>query len=180
MMRFVSEILSKVDDGAAQEVRSAATVGTFLASWLDAVSDRLAATTYARYADIVERDIKPTMGRVKLAKVRPEHVRQVDQAVKAKGLAGRTRLSVHRVLHTAFGFAVREERLLKENPVSRVKAPRADNKELEPMSFDKVRVLIEAAKGTRLEAPVAFGAFTGLRRGELLGLRWRNIDFEKG
>jgi integrase len=77
---------------------------------------------------------------------------------------------------------VREERILRENPVARVKAPQPEVRELEPMSYEKVKLLIEGSIGTRLELPVKIDALTGLRRGELLALRWKNVivDNAKG
>lgn len=176
------EILRKIDEGVLQEERSSLTVEMFLSSWLEAARSRLAATTYARYAGIVKSHVVPTIGRLRLAKVRPEHLRRLYDEARKNGLSNRSCLHIHRVLHTAFAFAVREERILKENPVARVKAPRPDERELEPMSYDKVRILIEAACNSRLEVPLKVAALTGLRRGELLALRWKNVclDRERG
>lgn len=63
--------------------------------------------------------------------------------------------------------------------VGQLKAPRVEMHELTPVSSDQMRTLIRAAKGTRLAVPVALAAVTGLRRGELLALRWRNVRLEK-
>jgi integrase len=174
------QVLRNLDEGTSQEVRSTLTVEEFLGAWLAATRDRLAATTHVRYADVVKRHVVPIIGRVRLSKVVPEHLRRVYKSVREAGLSNRTCLHVHRVLHTAFNYAVREERILKENVVSLVKAPRPDERELQPMSRDRVRLLIEAARGSRLETPVALAAVTGLRRGEVLALRWRNVDLERG
>jgi integrase len=174
------EILRHLDEGTFQEVRTSITVEQFLLQWLTVTRDRLAATTQARYTDVVKRHVVPVIGQVRLAKVSPEHLRRVYQSLRENRLSNRTCLHVHRVLHTAFNYAVREERILKENVVSLVKAPRPDERELPPMSRDRVRLLIEAAGGSRLEVPVALAAVTGLRRGEILALRWRNVDLERG
>lgn len=174
------EILRQVDEGTYQEERSSMTVGAFLKSWLEETRDDLATTTHVRYTNLIERHVLPVIGQLLLAKVAPEHVKKLHKFVREEGLSNRTCLHVHRVLHTALNYAVREKRILKENVVSLVKAPRVPKGDRLPMSRDQVRLLIEAARGTRLEVPVVFAALTGLRRGELLALRWRNVNLEKG
>lgn len=176
------KLLGEIDDGTFQEESASLTVQSFLDLWLNATRDRLAATTHVRYADIVRRHVNPSIGRLRLSRLRAEHLRGLYAEVKEKGLSGRSCLHIHRLLHTAFAFAVREERILKENPAALVKAPSLDHKELTPISLGKVQCLVEGAKGTRLELPVALAALSGLRRGELLGLRWRDVvlDENKG
>ncbi len=66
-----------------------------------------------------------------------------------------------------------------ENPVKRVKAPKVPKRELRPIKPDDIRLLIQVAQGTRLEVPVAVAAVTGLRRSELLALRWSNTDLDR-
>ena len=173
------EILRRVDEGTFQEVRRSTTVGEFLNDWLAATCDRLAATTHARYSDVVRRHVIPVIGKIRLSKVAPEHLRLVYHSVRDRGLSNQTCLHVHRILHTAFDYAVREEQILRENVVSLVKAPKVDSRELPSMNPESVRLLIEAARSTRLEGPVTLAALTGLRRGEVLALRWRDIDFDK-
>jgi integrase len=173
------EILRRTDEGIPEEASASVTVENFLNGWLTAIRDTVAATTHARYADVVKRHVVPVIGRTTLKKVTPEHLRQVYASVRNSGLSGQTCLHVHRILHTAFEYAVRVERSLNQNVVSLNKAPKAEPRALPAMKRESVRLLIEAARGTRLEVPVAVVAVTGLRRGEVLALRWSNIDFEK-
>ncbi len=172
-------ILRELDEGKPQEVSTPVTVEEFLNGWLTTIQSRVAATTYARYADVVKRHVVPVIGKVRLKKVAPEHLRRVYTSVRERGLSNQTCLHVHRILHTAFKYAVCEERILTQNVVALVKAPKPDAREVPAMSRDSVKLLIEAARGTRLETPVALAAVSGLRRGEVLALRWRNVDLGK-
>jgi integrase len=172
------EILSAVDKGTARE-QASTTLEAFLNSWMEATRDRLASRTAERYASIVKLHIVPVIGNVKLSRLNPEHVRKIYKAVKDKGLSNQTCLHVHRALHTALQYGVREERILSENVVGRVKAPAVERREHAPVSREQIRFLMAAAKGTPLDVPIAVAALTGLRRGELLALQWKHVDLDK-
>jgi integrase len=174
------EILSAIDKGTTREEATSATLEAFLNSWMEATRDRLALRTAERYASIVKLHIVPVIGHLKLSRLTPEHVRKIYKAIKDKGLSNQTCLHVHRALHTALQYGVREERILNENVVGRVKAPQVERREQAPVSREQIRFLMAAAKGTRLETPIAVAALTGLRRGELLALRWQHVELEKG
>ncbi len=174
------EILSAVDKGTAPEHGTSTSVEAFLNSWMEATHDRLASRTAERYASIVKLHIVPVIGSVKLSRLTPEHVRKIYKAVKDKGLSNQTCLHVHRALHTALQYGVREERILSENVAGRVKAPTVERREHAPVNREQIRFLMAAARDTRLEVPIAVAALTGLRRGELLALRWQHVDLDKG
>ena len=149
----------------------------YVESWLASEKRSLAATTHQRYSSLLRLHVTPLIGRMELARITSDDIERVYDRMHAQDLSQRTCLHVHRVLHAAFVCAVRRKKL-KENVVGQLKAPRVDNRELPPMSRDQVRMLIEVAQGTRLELPVALAAVTGLRRGEQLALRWRNVSLE--
>jgi integrase len=174
------EILSAVDKGTARGQAAPTTLEAFLNSWMEATRDRLASRTAERYASIVKLHIVPVIGNVKLSRLNPEHVRKVYKTVKDKGLSNQTCLHVHRALHTALQYGVREERILNENVVARVKAPAVERREHGPVNREQIRFLMAAAKGTRLDVPIAVAALTGLRRGEMLALQWKHVDLVKG
>lgn len=174
------EILSGVDKGTTRDQAASTSVEAFLNSWMEATRDRLALRTAERYASIVKLHVVPIIGNVKLSKLTPEHVRKIYKAVKNKGLSNQTCLHVHRALHTALQYGLREERILNENVIGRVKAPQVERREPAGVSREQIRFLVAAAKGTRLEIPIAVAAVTGLRRGELLALRWHHVDLDRG
>jgi integrase len=174
------EILSAVDKGMACDHAASTSLEAFLSSWMEATRDRLAPRTAERYASIVKLHIVPVIGNIKLSRLTPEHVRKIYKTVKDKELSNQTCLHVHRALHTALQYGVREERILSENVVSRVKAPAVERREHAPVSREQIRFLMAAANGTRLDVPIAVAALTGLRRGELLALKWKHVDLDKG
>ena len=150
----------------------------YLTSWLESVRHSLAAKTYERYASLLRKHAIPVIGEIQIGRITSDHVEMIYDRLRSKGLSQRTCLHVHRVLHTAFADAVRR-RKLRENVVGQLKAPRVEMHELTPVSSDQMRTLIRAAREIPLAVPVALAAVTGLRRGELLALRWRNVLLKK-
>jgi integrase len=173
------EILREVDQGTWVKKREDINVSDFLIRWLDANKDRIAPTTYARYSGLVSLHFVPEIGSVMLRKVTPDHIRQIDRRLVEKKLSARSRLHAYRALHTAFTWGVRENQgMLEENVVRRVKAPSIPDSAVSPFTHEKVRDVLEAVRGTRLEIPVIVAAVTGLRRGELLALKWGTVNLE--
>lgn len=171
------ELLRRVDEGTSPEPASQ-DAEQYLTGWLESPKHLLAAKTNERYSSLLRLHAIPIIGRIQLGRITSDHVEMIYDRLRAKGLSQRTCLHVHRVLHTAFADGVRRKKL-KENVVAQLKAPRVDFRELTPITHHQMRLLIQLAQGTRLAAPVALAAVTGLRRGELLALRWRNVRLDK-
>lgn len=176
------DLLRELDDGTWTGSRKTYTVEQFFTKWLESRSPTLASKTHERYASVVRLHVVPEIGKLHLSKVTPEHIERIQKVARAKGLSEQSLLHIHRVLHTAFADAYRGAKKygIAENVVKRVKAPRPRKRELRSMKPDDIRLLIQVAQGTRLEVPVAVAAVTGLRRSELLALRWANVDLDKG
>jgi len=137
-------------------------------------------TTYeSTGSQLLELHVIPSIGAVKMAKLRPGHVQQVIDATIAAGRAPRTVAGVYRTLHGALAQAVRWQ-LLSVNAAGAVRPPRAERPELDSPDAAKVAKVLDAARGTRLYVPLAMAASTGVRRGELLALRWSEVDLESG
>lgn len=156
------------------------TVAELFEVWLARREATLAANTHERYDALTRKHVIPVIGAMKLADVEPAHIDKVYVSMRARGLSERTCLHVHRTLHTSFGFAVRYLRAVPENVVGRVQTPRARPRENEAFSISQIQLVLEAAKDSRLEVPVLVSALTGLRRGELLALKWTNVDLDRG
>ncbi len=154
------------------------TVKTFLTRWLsEVVSQRNKTRTYEGYERIVELYLTPSLGTIPLGKLGPQHVQHMVNELVAKGLAPNTIRNVRAVLRRALNQAMRW-RLVTYNAASLVETPRIEQEEMSALTEQQARALLRTLKGDRLEALYRVALSLGLRRGEVLGLRWEDIDFE--
>lgn len=174
------EILRRIDEGDWTDEEGRITVNQFIETWLKQRQTNLAAKTHERYASLAERHVLPVVGTMQLDKIKPQHIQEVYSRMRKDGFAAQTCLHVHRLLHNAFGYARKNLRIVRENVMDRVEAPKVKRRELEAIRPEQVRLLIDAARESRLQGPIMLAALTGLRRGEVLALRWANIDLEQG
>ncbi len=152
----------------------------YMQLWLsDSVRDTVRQSTFARYEQITRRHIIPTLGRTKLMKLTPAHVRGLYRRKLDEGLSPRTVQYIHATLHKALKQAV-SDGLIPRNVTQAVKPPRPVKKEIRPLDTDQARALLETARGERLEALYVLAVTAGLREGELLGLRWEDLDLAVG
>ncbi len=156
------------------------TVGKYLERWLaDSVLGTVRQRTYEGYAHMVERHIAPSLGRVKLKNLTPAHVRGLYRERLDSGLSLRTVQYIHTTLSKALKQAA-EDGLIPRNSAASVKAPRPRREEIRPLDREQVRALFEAVSGHRLEALYIVAVTAGLRLGELLGLKWEDVDLDTG
>jgi integrase len=118
------------------------------------------------------------LGSVKLKALSPTHVRGLYKE-KLSSLSPRTVQYIHVTLHKALKQAV-SDGLIPRNATEAVKPPQVRREEIRPLTPEQVKMLIDAASGDRLEALYVLAVHTGLRQGELLGLKWDDIDLEAG
>jgi integrase len=156
------------------------TVGEYLDSWLsDSVRGTVRPSTFERHEGIIRLHIKPSLGRVWLKKLTPAHVRGLHREKLDAGLAPATVGKIHSTLHKALSQAV-SDGIVPRNAAD-VKAPRPTPEEMRPLSETEVRAFLDLAResGDRFEALYVLAITTGLRRGELLGLRWDDVSMER-
>jgi integrase len=181
--KSVAERLTKAmadRDGGLVFTAGTVTVGEYLDRWLsDTVRDTVRQNTFENYVYLVRKHIKPTLGRLKLKSLTPAHVRGLYREKLDGGLSGRTVNYIHVTLHKALKQAVNDA-LIPRSATDAVKAPRPDKREVQALDREQARAFLEAARGERLEALYFVAVTTGLRQGELLGLRWTDIDFGRG
>ena len=156
------------------------TLGEYLDRWLsDSVKGTVRVSTYERHEAITRLHIKPSIGRVGLKKLTPAHVRGLYSEKLDSGLAPATVCKIHSTLHKALSQAVSDGTVPRN--AAEVKAPRPTPEEMRPLSEAEAQAFLEAAResGDRFEALYVLAITTGMRRGELLALRWDDVDLER-
>ena len=123
--------------------------------------------------------ILPTLGQVKLQKLSPQHVQRLYILKKQAGCGPSTIRQMHQILHRALDDALRWN-LVSRNVCDVVKRPPVPKKEMQALTTIQAQHLLSAARGDRLEALYVLALTTGMREGELLGLKWVDVDLEVG
>lgn len=156
------------------------TVAEWFTVYLDEhAAARLRPRTLANYRRDVERHVLPTLGRLQLDKLRPEHLTTLYRLKISTGLSPATVRHIHAVIRAALGLAVRWGRIPR-NVALLVEPPASEHSEITPLTVDEARALLIALRGTRSEARWVVGLSLGLRQGEALGLWWEDVDFGDG
>ena len=156
-----------------------ATVGEYLDGWLDAIRGSLGERTWRRHEEIARIHLKPALGNTRLDGLNALQVQSLYRSKLDSGLSPRTVQMVHLTLHKALKQAVKWM-LIPRNIAEAVDPPRPAAKEIRPLGSEQAKKLLVAARGDRLEALYVLAVTTGLRQGELLGLKWGDLDLRGG
>jgi integrase len=152
------------------------TLGPLLDEWIEGVEVR--PQTKATYAWVVNRHLKPGLGSVRLTALSARRIERFLAAKRAAGLAAGTVRHVRVVLVMALAYATRHN-LVGRNEASLARGPKRSDYEANPLDRDETRKLIEALRGDRFEALFTTLAVLGLRLGEALALRWRDVVLDE-
>ncbi len=156
------------------------TVAEWFVVYLDEhAAARLRPRTLANYRRTVERHVLPALGKLRLDKVRPEHLTRLYRDKVAAGLSPATVRYVHAVIRAALGLAVSWGRIPR-NVALLVEPPASAHSEITPLTVEDARALLTAAGCSRLGARWVVGLSLGLRQGEALGLWWEDVDLAAG
>ena len=161
-------------------------MGQYFELWLrDHVEPRVRTRTFEGYRGITHRHIISKLGKIPLGKLTARHVQELESALlreggsRAKGLSARTVLHVHRVISGALKNAVRLG-MINRNVAEAVELPRIARHEVYTLARDEVHWFLQQIEDPIYRTLVLLAIQTGLRRSELLGLNWRDIDFTVG
>ncbi|AHM56364.1 tyrosine recombinase xerC-like [Peptoclostridium acidaminophilum DSM 3953] len=175
----LAEKINEIENGTFVMPKNIS-MAEYLEYWLEKyASNRLSPTTLYGYRMIIEKHIVPAIGDIRLQKLRPLDI-QTYYDEKGESLSGKTLTQHHRVLRKALDYAFRMQLIIK-NPADVVSPPKIIKYKARALTLDEVRLLIEKLKESEyLNVPINVVLSLGLRRGELLALKWEDIDFNKG
>jgi integrase len=158
------------------------TFAQFLHQWLGHIKSRVSPRTHERYTELVEKNIAPLLGAVYLSKLRPPQIAAAYTKALLEGrrdgsggLSPNTVIYMHRLIKQALAHAVRWE-IIARSPADAVDPPKVERATMSTYDMAQTVELLEAVRDTRLFIPVVLGVLCGLRRGEIIALRWRQVD----
>jgi integrase len=155
------------------------TVEQFLGRWLEAKRGTVGSGTWRRYEELVRLHVNPRIGRHRLARLKPDQLQHFYSELQASRSSA-TVLKAHRMLHSAFKLAVRWNAMPLNVTELVLAPPTRQRHEFTTFTVGQARSFLKAVQGDRLEALYVLAVTTGMRQGELLGLRWQDVDLERG
>ena len=152
----------------------------FLSHWLETVKPTIAYTTYSNYMGCIQK-VKTYFSEkypeLLLCEITPLMIQQFYNDMYNCGLTGNTIKHYHANIHKALKYAVKMD-MLDSNPADKVELPKIEKFKANFYNKDELNKLLEVFKGDRMELVVHIAAYYGLRRSEVIGLKWDAIDFE--
>ena len=178
-LKKLKEEMARAEDGLLGEA-GRTTVAEYLGWWMEnVVRGEVAHRTYHNYLSQIRNHIAPKIGKKKLKALKLDDVEGLYRSMAASGLSPATVRYVHAVLRRALKQAVHRG-LVVRNVAEGASLPRAPRKEMEAFTPEEIRRFLQAAKHDRLQALYVLAITCGLRQGELLGLRWEDVDLAAG
>lgn len=152
----------------------------------DTAKHSVGGKTFERYGEIVERHLIPALGKHPLAKLHATHIQayyskaRISGRLNGKGgLSEKTLAQYHRILRESLQDALRLQ-LINKNPADSVIAPKPKHREMNTLNTEQIAQLLEIVKEKNQCIPILLALHTGMRRGEVFGLRWKDVDLDKG
>jgi integrase len=172
-----------IDNGLYMEP-SKMKVGQWIDIWLAEYLGGVKPTTVYSYTAACNVHVKPALGAVKLSALNPHDIQALYNRLQkgtpdGPGLSPKTIKNTHGIIHKALAQAV-ELGYIKFNPAGACKLPRIEKKKIQPLDDEEITKFLQIIKGHQYETLYLVDLFTGLRQGELLGLTWDCINFDKG
>lgn len=158
---------------------SAMTIEQWTLAWLEEYLGDTKHTTQISYRQTVKNHIIPALGKTKLQALTPVMVQRFYNQLQKAGLSAKTVKNVHGVLHQALKQA-QKIGYIRSNPSEACTLPRTEKKEMQPLDAPEIKAFLQTIEGEKHETLFKVALFTGMREGELLGLQWSCVDFDRG
>ena len=150
----------------------------FLEQWLEEVhKPTIRIGTYKGYRRYLDKHVLPVLGHVMIQKLTPQQIQAFYTRKQQEGLSAKSIINIHGMLHKALDHAIRWG-LVPRNVCDAVSLPKRTRHEIQPLTDKQARQLLVAASGHSLEGLLTLAVTTGMREGELLALKWQDINFE--
>lgn len=153
----------------------------FLKDWLKITAPTIERSTYQGYESMIGARLEPFFRerKLRLCDVEPNHIRELHQSIFADGCNANTVIHYHAVVRKALLYAVKNE-LITENVADKVDRPKKGKYLAAFYSKEELAALFEATRNDSMSVVIQLAAYYGLRRSEVLGIRWSAIDFDRG
>jgi len=175
---WLKETLSKIGLGLTF-TGTQVTLGRFIETWLDGKELSRRPQTVSQYRALAKQHILPMMEKMRLTDIQPAHLKQLYLSKKEDGRGARTVQMIHTLMHAVLKQAVKEG-ILARNPADAVERPKVEQTERHILTEEQARQLVIVTTGTRYGTLIYMALMTGMREGELLGLKWADVDWTKG
>jgi len=155
---------------------SKVSLSKFLDEWLVVARTSVRPNTFQQYSQVVHQHINPFLGEIVLKDLRPDHVQSLYTSKLGNGVSPNTTRMIHAVIHRALNHALKLG-LVYRNVADSVTRPKVVRKEMKTLNDYQVRQLIQVAESEQMGLLLWVAVVTGLRQGELLGLKWSDLDW---
>ena len=177
---WLRQTLEEIDQGLSFD-GSQTSLNEFMSKWLVSIKSSIRPNTHKQYQQITNQHILPSLGKYRLREIKPDQIQYLYDRKVESGTGLRTVQLVHAVLHRCFVHAVKLG-AIPRNPAAATTPPKPKPKEMKFYDENQVQTMLIASKANhpRMFPLLHLAVSTGMRQGELLGLKWPDLEWESG